>query len=81
MKLIKRATMQMVNQRLTKVPEVYQRNPAAREEGAWNGNGFKNIYATTNSTASSEINDENRCAEIHLFASLFLKQKEQMQAS
>ena len=71
----------MVNQRLIKVPEVYLRNPATREEGAWNGNGFKNIYATTNSTASSEINEENRCAEIHLFASLFLKQKEQMQAS
>lgn len=54
----------------SRTAEVYLRNPAIREEGAWNGNGFKNRYATTNSTASSEINEENRWAEIHLFASL-----------
>ena len=56
--------------------QAYLKNPVIREQGAWNGNGFKKRYATTNSIASSARNDENRCEETQRFASLYNRGKE-----
>lgn len=49
---------------------MYLKNPVTREQGAWNGNGFRKRYATTNSIASAVKKEENRCEETHRFASL-----------
>lgn len=53
------------------------KNPVTREHGMLKGKGFTKRYATNNSTASSTINDEKRCDEIHRFASLKLSVKTQ----
>lgn len=49
------------------------KNPVIREHGALNGKGFKNIYATNSSIASSTKQAENRCEAAHRFASLHMK--------
>lgn len=51
------------------------KNPVIREEGALNGKGFKKMYATNSSIASSTKQAENRCDATHRFASLHMKRK------
>lgn len=70
--------MKSIIEKYLNAPEVGYRNtnlknPVIREHGALNGKGFKNIYATNSSTASSSKQAENRCEAAHRFASLHMK--------